>query len=376
MRLLDGIINKALFHFFNLFEPKSKSIPPNTPQLVAKRFRQLFVDHGVEETRIPRFFSKITLEDLQSDSLLIKKLTPELINEVAQLFNVRSEWLEGVDNTIYLSQTCYKEPEDFFTFLKTIKYGKSDFPFRVISSVEKFDYKDDSRQPFSIVYVEKIAELGDDNIYRYYLDAGWTWSHRECRMQLKAMALLYWRDVKRPITFYKVPHDIYLQIEELQLIPYPYLKGPLVSDPSVEDYISDPQFSGVAKEYDELPAVLEYIQVNNLSELTIPKSTIDLSKTIEKAGTKQAKVIKGGRAKNQLLSEIKELFLIQYSDRILKDEISSRQAAFEFYDSLNENQEIILSRSSRDYEKASPDERRMNAMRTLTAHISKYKKKN
>jgi hypothetical protein len=376
MRLFNWILRESLTFIYSIKELRRNPIELPTPQLVAKRFRQLFIDHGVEETRIPRFFPKITLEDLQSDSLLIKKLTPELINEVAKLFNVRSEWLEGVDNTIYLAQSCYKQPADFFTFLKTIKFGKSDFPFRVISSVEKFDYKDDSRQPFSIVYVEKIAELGDDNIYRYYLDAGWSWSHRKCRMQLKAMALLYWRDVKRPITFYKVPHDIYLQIEELQLIPYPYLKGPLVSDPSVEDYISDPQFSGVAKEYDELPAVLEYIQVNNLSELTIPKSTIDLSKTIEKAGTKQAKVIKGGRAKNQLLSEIKELFLIQYSDRILKDEISSRQAAFEFYDSLNEDQEIILSRSARDYEKASPDERRMNAMRTLTGHFSKNKKKN
>lgn len=376
MRLLDGIINKALFHFLNLFEPKSKPIAPNTPQIVAKRFRQLFVDHGVEETRIPRFFSKITLEDLQSDSLLINKLTPELINEVAQLFNVRSEWLEGVGNTIYLSQSCYKQPEDFFTFLKTIKYGKSDFPFRVISSAEKFDYKDNSRQPFSIVYVEKIAELGDDNIYRYYLDVCWSWSHWPCRMQLKAMALLYWRDVKRPITFYKVPHDIYLQIEKLQLIPYRYLKGSLVSDPSVEDYISDPQFNVVAKEFDELSAVFEYIQVNNLSELTVSKSTINPSNSPEKEATKQAKVIKGGYAKNQLLSEIKELFLNQYSDRMLKDEISSRQAAFEFYDSLNEDQEITLSRSAKDYEKASPDERRMKAMRTLTTHFSKNKKKN
>ena len=359
MRLLDGIINKALFHFFNLFEPKSKPIPPNTPQLVAKRFRQLFVDHGVEETRIPRFFSKITLEDLQSDTLLIKKLTPELINEVAKIFNVRSEWLEGVDNTIYLSQSCYKQPADFFTFLKTIKYGKSDFPFRVISSVEKFDYKDDSRQPFSILYVEKIAELGDDNIYRYYLDAGWSWSHWPCRMQLKAMALLYWRDVKRPITFYKVPHDIYLQIEELQLIPYPYLKGSLVSDPSVEDYISDPQFSCVAKEYDELPEVFKYIEQYKLNDLSINDFNDEIAQGEHYINHDDLSLQqKASRARHEPISQLKRECVNFW---LANQKFSNNEAARRFYQSLIVERKSLLSES--------------NAEITLAKAISEYKRR-
>jgi hypothetical protein len=359
MRLLDGIINKALFHFFNLFEPKSKPIPPNTPQLVAKRFRQLFVDHGVEETRIPRFFSKITLEDLQSDTLLIKKLTPELINEVAKIFNVRSEWLEGVDNTIYLSQSCYKQPADFFTFLKTIKYGKSDFPFRVISSVEKFDYKDDSRQPFSILYVEKIAELGDDNIYRYYLDAGWSWSHWPCRMQLKAMALLYWRDVKRPITFYKVPHDIYLQIEELQLIPYPYLKGSLVSDPSVEDYISDPQFSCVAKEYDELPEVFKYIEQYKLNDLSINDFNDEIAQGEHYINHDDLSLQqKASRARHEPISQLKRECVNFW---LANQKFSNNEAARRFYQSLIVERKRLLSES--------------NAEITLAKAISEYKRR-
>ena len=80
MRLLDRITNKALLLFFNLFEPKPKPTEPATPNLVAKRFRQLFVDHGIEETQIPRIFSKITLDDLKSDESLLKKLTSDTIN--------------------------------------------------------------------------------------------------------------------------------------------------------------------------------------------------------------------------------------------------------------------------------------------------------
>lgn len=91
--MLDRIANKLLTLFFKLFEPKPKPIKPATPSLVAKRFRQLFVDHGVEETRIPRIFAKITLDDLKSDESLLKKLTPNLINEAAELFKVRAEWI-------------------------------------------------------------------------------------------------------------------------------------------------------------------------------------------------------------------------------------------------------------------------------------------
>ena len=142
MKLLNWLTNQFYFVLYKIREPKPKPFEPATPQLVAKRFRQLFIQHGVEETRIPRIFPKVSLEDLQSDSLLIKKLTPELINEVADLFKVRSEWLEGVDDTIYYFQSCYKRPKKFFGFLKTIQFDEMGFPFRVITPVESFDYKD------------------------------------------------------------------------------------------------------------------------------------------------------------------------------------------------------------------------------------------
>ena len=375
MKLLDGIINKALIQFYNLFEPKREPIEPATPQLVAKRFRQLFVDHGIDVTRIPRVFSEITLDDLKSDHSLLKKLSTDFIDRVADFFKVRVEWLEGIDDVIYNHSSCYKRPELFFEFINSIKYDEWDFPFRVITPEKSFDRHNDGRQPFTLLFVEKIGEIGEEDICRYYLDEGWSWSHYPCRIQLKAMALLYWKKVGHPITLHTVPHEMYFKIEDSRQIPHQYL-GALLSNPSVEDYIMPADNKFVSKESDELPAVLEYIQEHNLAELKIFKSTISPSNTPEKEPSKQARANKGGYIKNQSLATIKELFVQQYGDRILNDEISSRQAAFEFYDSLDEDQEIMLSRSPKDYEKASPDERRMNAMRTLTAHFSKNKKKN
>ncbi|MGB2833968.1 MAG: hypothetical protein WBC07_13550 [Methylotenera sp.] len=358
MRLLDRVTNKVLTLFFNLFEPKPKPIEPPTPQLVAKRFRQLFIDHGVEETRIPRIFPKVSLEDLQSDNLLIKKLTPEIINEVAELFKVRSEWLEGVDDTIYYHQSCYKRPDKFFEFLKTIKFDEMGFPFRVITPVEKFDYKDGTRQPFSILFVEKIAELGDEDIHRYYLDAGWAWDHWTCRIQLKAMALLYWKHIKHPITLYTVPRDIYSEIENLQKIPYPYLTGALISNPSVEDYISNSEFSCVAKEFEELPEVYKYIEEYKLSDLLINDLDAVVVKSESHVDDDLSLQQKASRARHEPISQLKRECVHFW---LANQKFSNNEAARRFYQALAAENKRLLSES--------------NAEITLSKAISEFKRR-
>lgn len=52
MRLLDWLINKSLTFGYYIKELKQKPVEPPTPQLVAKRFRQLLIDHRIAETRI------------------------------------------------------------------------------------------------------------------------------------------------------------------------------------------------------------------------------------------------------------------------------------------------------------------------------------
>lgn len=359
MRLFDWILSKSLTFIYSIKELTRNPVEPPSPQLVSKRFRQLFIDHGIEETRIPRVFSKITLEDLQSDSLLIKKLTPELINEVAELFKVKSDWLDGVDSTIYPFQTCYKQPKQFFEFLNTIKFGESDFPFRVITPVKKFDYKDDTHQPFSILFVEKIAELGDQDVHRYYIDAGWAWDHKTCRIQLKAMALLYWKHIKHPITIYTVSPDIYFEIENLQKIPYPYLAGSLISNPSVEDYISDFESSVVAKEFEELPEVLRYIGEYKLNNLSIkdfdPEITRYESHVVDPYISLQQKA---SRARHEPISQLKRECVNFW---LANQKLSNSEAARRFYQSLIVERKRLLSES--------------NAEKTLSMAISEFKRR-
>jgi hypothetical protein len=371
MRLLNRITNKALTLYFKLFESKPKPTEPTAPNLVAKRFQQLFVDHGIEETQIPRVFSKITLDDLKSDESLLKKLTPDLINEVAELFKVRVEWIEGVDETIYSYWSCYKEPESFFKYLKTIKYEEYSFPFRLITTVQKFDYKDESYQPFCILFVEKIAKLGDERIYRYQLDTGWKWEHAPCREQIKAMAMLYWKQARHPITIHKVSKETYQQIEDLSLIPYHYLRGSLVSEPSLEDYVIEPSESMVSKEAEELPVVLKYIADNNLSEMKVFRSTVgndNLNSLAEENQSDVNKVIsemnrKNAKSRYESLDKHKELFKDFFTANNYKNK---SKAARDYFSSLSLDDKKIVVPTYYEQDHSNGLDK---AVRTLTNYL-------
>ena len=371
MRLLDRFTNKALTLFFNLFEPKLKPTESASPSLVAKRFRQLFVDHGIQETQIPRIFPKVTLDDLKSDESLLKKLTPDTINAAAELFKVRVEWIEGVDEVIYRHWSCYKRPELFFNYLKSIHYDEDTFPYRVITTVDQFDYKDKSYQPFSILFVEKIAELGEEYICRYQLDTGWSWEESPCRIQLKAMALLYWKQARHPITIHKVSTDVYQRIEDLSLIPNNYLSGALVSTPSLEDYIMLPAESGVSKEAEELLFVLKYIEENNLSEMKVFRSTDDsdtLNSFAEENQSDVNKVIsemnrKNAKTRYKTLDNHKEKFKEFFTANNYKNK---SQAARDYFSSLSmEDKKIVV----RTYFEQDHNNGLEKAVRTLTKYL-------
>ncbi len=95
MRFLDTIINRVRILLYGLYNSELESNELATPQLVAKRFLQLFVDHGIEVTQIPRVFPEITLDDLKSNNSLLKKLSTECLDKAAEFFKVRVEWLEA-----------------------------------------------------------------------------------------------------------------------------------------------------------------------------------------------------------------------------------------------------------------------------------------
>ena len=369
MRFLKGLVSQLKD------DEKSDSV-----QIVAHRFKQLFTDHGVELSQIPRIFPKVSLDDLKSDEALLRRLNPELLDEAASLFGVRVEWLEGEDNRIYRVISYYKHPEKFFDLFNSIKYEKFNYPVRLITSAEKLDFRGGGYQPILIMLAEKIAEIGEKDIFKYHIDTEWTWNHAPCRLQLKAIGYLIYKKLGIPMPIFKIEQDTFKLIAEGQEIPFHHIGGFLATEPSLEDFVLLPSESSVSKEAEDIPAVIQYIEVHQLNNCIHTKKE-DLSEKQSNESVKdklspKEKAQKAAIAKNKAVNEVKQMFVKEFSEQVRTKSISLAKAAQTFYDKLNTEEEKQLARSLKDYEKSTSDEVRLRGIRTLETAMRRYLKQN
>lgn len=259
-----------------LFQRIAKKSTSHPLSIVAQRFIQAFNDHGVQSAQIPRLMPQIKLNDLQSESSLLTALTPELLDHTAKYFGISIKWLEGASDKIYEYQSCYKQPEIFLNLFAAIQDRKwvddIGISFRVLVASKKLDGSSDTYQPLVPVLVEKIAQLGDEPIYRYIIfNDGFDWSHPPARIQLKAMARMAYLHGGTVSPLLVVKSEVLERILEGEMIPRDFLHRGLVSTPSLEDFALSAE-SPLAKEVAELPDVLAYIEEHNLNDLFITKS--------------------------------------------------------------------------------------------------------
>jgi hypothetical protein len=222
----------------------------------------------VEPSQIPRLLPQIKLDDLKSENSLLAALTPELLDQTAKFFTIRTAWLEGVDDCIYDCLSCYKQPQNFFKNLALINRGEhdpDDFYVQTLVTTKQLDMNDPSQQLLAVVVAEKIAELGDQRVYRYHVYGdGLDWGYWPTRIQLKATARLLFQKFGKTMPIYTTKLADLENIREGRLIPRSYLGGCLLSEPSLEDYAMTQEENFHAKEIAELPEVLEYIEEHNL----------------------------------------------------------------------------------------------------------------
>lgn len=253
---------------WQLFAGKSKLNPLDS---VAQRFLQVFQDHGVEVAQIPRLLPQIRLDDLKTPVSLLAALSPQVLDQAAHLFGVRTAWLEGVDDEIYEYRHCYKQPVRFFEHLAPLCCGEIDiigFPLRVLTATKHLDRDDSGAQLLIPVLVEKVADLGDEVIERYYIYCdGWDWSHPPGRIQLKAMVRMVFNTLGTSVPLYAITPGELRSILDRKLIPNGRFYDCRIHDFSLEDFALSEKESVHAKEVDEIPEVLKYIEDHNLESM-------------------------------------------------------------------------------------------------------------
>jgi hypothetical protein len=235
--------------------------PGHEVSALATRFLTLFSEHGVRPANIPRLVPDLRFSDLLEENSLLEALTPRILDSVCALFSVRASWIAGESEAIYEPDYSYKAPTRLLQRVGGLQRDTYNMPLRAISVAKELDKDVGRSQRLELVLVEPVATIDDVTIYRHHPFAdGWEWSYSECRIQLKAMV----RALGRPVPLYKVSDK---QIEQAYgglLFYRSVLKGPLLTDPSLEDYAMTPSESRRTREPVELPLVLSYMKAHGL----------------------------------------------------------------------------------------------------------------
>lgn len=246
---------------------KSKNDPV---AVVARRFLQIFQDHGVPAAQVPRLVPQISLDKLSTTETLLSALSGDVLEHTAKLFQIRRTWLEGVGDQIYDTVWCYKDPKRFFQELATLEMQEVAFPIVALCSSKKLDGKNDETQPMALLFREKVCDLGDEEIHRYRIFGdGWDWGYWKCRIQLKAMARMVDKVLNDRIPLYQVKAEVLKSVESGNRVPRQCLRGPQLENMSLEDFALSPSETAQSKEAEELPQVIEYIKYHDLESAAI-----------------------------------------------------------------------------------------------------------
>ena len=235
---------------------------------VAHRFLFLFQEHKVPIPQIPRLVPQLTLDKLRTVESLLPALTGEILDQAANLFKIKRTWIEGADDSLYEGLWCYKSPEHFFEDLASTHIKGVFHPIRALFCTKTLDMNESREQPVALLLVEKVADLGEEEILRYriYQD-DWDWGYWKCRIQLKAMARLVDKELSLRIPLYRTDRQTLEQVcSGRRVPPASVIRRPL-DKISLEDFGLSPNESKCSKEPAELPTVLEYIENNGLDKI-------------------------------------------------------------------------------------------------------------
>ena len=161
------------------------------PNILVDRLTSVFAAHDIEATQIPRLLPSVQYKDLESPKTLLSAITPGVIDATAQIFGIRREWLEGLDDMMYRVNWARGESKIVLSHLAdaiAIR-GKAGnwFPLRVLTTSMKLERAGRHQQWLLPVIVETVDEVGETLVLRCHIFGNvYDWTNEVARMELKA----------------------------------------------------------------------------------------------------------------------------------------------------------------------------------------------
>jgi len=132
----------------------------------------------------------LTLNDVQSDRHLLKKLDERMIVKSCELFGVNRDWLDGTCTQVYPTYDFYKSPNDFNKFIVSLLKKSPD----KIEGVLLTPKKSRKQHAALLLLQETVGYVGNSPIYRYYLCNNWTFSYWKTRAYLASCVAQCWKN--------------------------------------------------------------------------------------------------------------------------------------------------------------------------------------
>ena len=215
----------------------TKPVVTNT----AQRFIRLFEAHGISRAQIPRFFGhNLTINQVEDEIELSKILDSNLLEAVATLFGIRLEWLEGGTDKLYDINHFYKQPQKFGEWLDSLTSDTDKIKIDGWLLTTKFKTE---QYDALILMREKIGELADTNIYRYYFCEQWIYGYWKCRADITACVAQGWKR-NQYITGRMLTQKVFNKIISLKFVPDSELEGTTIANQrfQAEDLTINPNF--------------------------------------------------------------------------------------------------------------------------------------
>lgn len=236
-------------------------LPVNT---AARRFVQVFEEHGIKITQIPRIVPTLTFDKLASGEALTSALNDEMLRQTAEFFGIRRAWLEAADNQIYETRWCYKAPERFVEDFYNCDTNGVAFPVAVVCGGTEINRSRPT--PMALVLKDKVAQFDESEIVRYRIFGdSWDWSYFPARVQLKAIARATHLALQRSIPVHFTTKRQVEAIQQGMSVPWSLLEKFRDRDFALEDFALSQEESRRSKEAEEFPYVLEFMAKTRFS---------------------------------------------------------------------------------------------------------------
>lgn len=245
--------------------------------LIGRRLIAVAVAHGLQPQEIPRLFPAIGYGDVGDPHQLVNAITPAVIDSAAALFGVRREFLEGLDDMAYFPFGSGRIParESMSLVVDAVALAVSAWselpplargPLAVLTDDATPDRLSGRVQRLVPIIIEPSGNELDGPVYRCQVFGGYMdWRNDDQRLGLKAVAWLVWHRLRKIVPIYRVSESELDDVMSGMAVPSVVFRRSILTNPSLEDFVMTPTSSGVAKETEELPEILAFLESSGLA---------------------------------------------------------------------------------------------------------------